>query len=105
MTEGPLTGGPMSYDQFVVSYERIVLDELQALVLSSHLTRAGLLNLRSRLSGSHEFKPTPQREWLCLRVEESLGMRRSVPDDLSALDELRSRGRRERPDFSEQRHR
>jgi hypothetical protein len=67
MTEGPMTTGRM---------------------LAGYLTRPGLLALRSRLSSSQEFKPTPQREWLCLRVEEALGMRRDVPGSLAELDDV-----------------
>ena len=78
----------MSPRQFSEVAQRLVLDELQALVLAGHLTPDGLCSLRSRLSSSYEFDPTPRREWLCLRTEEALGMRRAVPGDLSELDEL-----------------
>ena len=53
-----------------------------------HLTRDGLLAIRSRLTESPEFAESPARDLLLLHVEESLGMTRSTPDDIGALDEL-----------------
>jgi hypothetical protein len=66
--------------------QRMLLDELERLIVAGHLTQPGLLALRARLSADGEFDPTPRRELLCRMVEDALGMTRHTPDDLAEFD-------------------
>jgi hypothetical protein len=58
-----------------------------AQVERGHLTRIGLLALRSRLDSecSHEFEPGPDLDGLALAVNDALGVPVEVEDDPSGL--------------------
>jgi hypothetical protein len=82
----------MKYEQFRNALDHALLDELETLRARGHLSRDGLLAIRSRLTESQEFAESPARDLLALHIEGSLGMRRAVPGDLAELDELTAFG-------------
>jgi hypothetical protein len=67
-----MTEGPMSYEQFRNALDHALLDELETLRAHGHLSRDGLLAIRSRLTQSQEFAESPARDLLVLHIEGSL---------------------------------
>src|SRR5437773_11576735 len=73
---------------------RAIFETWREQIVAGHLSEAGLMAIRSRLTASNEFEPGGPRDGMTLDVEEALARLRGcdppawtrAPDDVGGLD-------------------